>query len=332
MGDVVLVTGGAGYVGSHVCKALAADGYQPVVLDSLERGHRDHVRWGPLEVGDLADRGLVDRVLAAHAPSAVLHFAAYADVGESVAHPGRYYRNNVAGTVTLLEAMVDHGLDRLVFSSTCAVYGEPETLPITEAEPRAPISPYGRSKAMVEDILADVDAAHGLRSIALRYFNAAGADPDGAIGEAHDPETHLVPRVLRAAADGATVEVNGDAHPTPDGSCVRDYVHVSDLARAHVLALRRLEAGAAGGVVNLGTGRGASVLEVVEQARRTTGAALPTRIVPARPGDPPTLVAAAERAASELGWQPRLGLSEILADAWRWHRRRPSSAPSVRGQ
>ncbi len=251
----VLVTGGAGYVGSHACKALAAAGYRPVVLDDLSRGHAAAVQWGPLEVGSIADRACLDSVLERHRPGAVLHFAAFAYVGESMSEPLAYYRNNVGGTVTLLEAMRDHGVGRLVFSSTCATYGVPRELPIPESHPQEPINPYGRSKLMVERILADVDAAHGLRSIALRYFNAAGADPDGAIGEQHEPETHLVPLVLEAAAGRREcVTIHGTDYDTPDGTCLRDYIHVTDLAEAHVLALHALERGAGSTAYNLGNG------------------------------------------------------------------------------
>lgn len=316
----MLVAGGAGYIGSHVCKHLAAAGYVPVTYDSLENGHRSAVRWGPLEVGDLLDQRRLDEVMARHRPEAVLHFAAYAYVGESVEQPLRYYRNNVAGSLALLEAMVDHSIDRIVFSSTCATYGTPASLPIAEGDPQEPINPYGASKLMVERILRDLDTSSGVRSVTLRYFNAAGADPEGEAGEQHDPETHLIPLVLEAAAgDRPHVEVYGDDYPTRDGSCIRDYVHVSDLAEAHVRALGYLEAGGASTALNLGTGIGSSIFEVIDQVRATTGAEVQVRVRDRRPGDPAELVAAPGAAASVLGWQPqRSTLTDIVADAWRW--------------
>ncbi len=319
----VLVTGGAGYVGSHACKALATAGYRPVVLDDLSRGHAAAVQWGPLEVGSIADRARLDAVLERHRPSAVLHFAAFAYVGESMSEPLAYYRNNVGGTVTLLEAMRDHAIGRLVFSSTCATYGVPRELPIPESHPQEPINPYGRSKLMVERILADVDAAHGLRSIALRYFNAAGADPDGEIGEQHEPETHLVPLVLEAAAGRRErVTIHGTDYDTPDGTCLRDYIHVTDLAEAHVLALRALEHGAASTAYNLGNGRGFSVREVIRAVERVTGREVPVASGPRRAGDPAALVGSAVRAMQELGWSPRhADLEQIVATAWAWMRR-----------
>lgn len=316
----VLVTGGAGYVGSHACKRLAAAGYTPVTLDSLENGHRRLVRWGPLEVGDLRDADRVNAVVGHYAPVAVLHFAAYAYVGESMRDPGRYYRNNVGGTVNLLDAMVDHGVERLVFSSTCATFGTPDRVPITENHPQSPINPYGASKLMVERILRDYDQIHGLRSIALRYFNAAGADPDGETGERHLPETHLIPLAMDAAlGEGPPLEVYGDDYPTADGSCVRDYVHVSDLADAHVGALTHLEAGSHSTAFNLGTGTGSSVFEVLDQVRTTTGRDLEVHIRGRREGDPAELVADAGRASEGLGWRPRRSkLADIVGDAWQW--------------
>lgn len=323
MSDFILVTGGAGYIGSHACKALAHAGHTPVTYDNLVYGHRRAVRWGPLEEGDIADRARLDAVIETYRPVAVLHFAAYAYVGESVADPGKYYRNNVAGTLTLLEALRDHGVSRLIFSSTCATYGMPQDVPITESHPQNPINPYGASKLMIERMLADFETAHGLRSIALRYFNAAGADPDAEIGEAHDPETHLIPLVLDAAAGRRpSITVNGDDYDTPDGTCIRDYIHVTDLAEAHVLALRALERGAPSGACNLGNGQGFSVREVIERARRVTGCTIPVEIGPRRPGDPPRLVGDARQAHRTLGWTPRhADLDTILATAWAWHRK-----------
>ena len=320
----ILVTGGAGYIGSHACKALAAAGYTPISVDNLVYGHRWAVRWGPLEVGDIGDRAFIDGVLERYRPSAVLHFAAYAYVGESVEHPGKYYRNNVAGSLTLIEALRDQAIDKLIFSSTCATYGVPEQVPIPEQHPQRPINPYGSSKLMIEQILRDFDCAHGLRSIALRYFNAAGADPDAEVGEAHDPETHLIPLVLDAAAGARpSITVYGDDYETPDGTCIRDYIHVTDLADAHVRALQALEQGAASTAYNLGNGRGFSVREVIERAAAITGCPVPVEIGPRRPGDPPRLVGDAERIRSELGWQPSYAdLDSIIATAWRWHQLR----------
>jgi UDP-arabinose 4-epimerase len=316
----VLVTGGAGYIGSHACKSLAQAGYTPVSFDSLIYGHRSAARWGPLEVGDVADRGRLDEVLERYRPAAVMHFAAYAYVGESVENPGKYYRNNVAGSLTLLEAMRDHGIDKLIFSSTCSTYGMPQAIPIPEDHPQRPINPYGASKLMVERMLRDFDQAHGLRSVSLRYFNAAGADPDGETGEDHEPETHLVPLVLDAAAGKRPhVTIFGDDYDTADGTCIRDYIHVTDLAEAHVLALQALDQGAATTAYNLGNGRGFSVKEVIEAARRVTGRSIPVGLGPRRPGDPPTLVGDAGKAIAQLGWRPRHAeLSTIVATAWKW--------------
>ena len=324
MSHSVLVTGGAGYIGSHACKALAQAGYTPVVFDNLVYGHPWAVRWGPLEQGDIADRARLDDVLQRYQPAAVMHFAAYAYVGESVQDPGKYYRNNVAGTLTLLEAMRDHEIDKFVFSSTCATYGVPAQIPMPENHPQQPINPYGRSKLMIEQILRDFDTAYGMRSMSLRYFNAAGADPGGEIGEAHDPETHLIPLVLDAAAGRRTaVTVFGDDYDTPDGTCIRDYIHVTDLAAAHVLALQALEQDAASTAYNLGNGQGFSVRQVIDCARRVTGRDIPVEVGPRRAGDPPRLVGNAERIRQELNWQPCYADPEtIVRTAWEWHRRR----------
>ena len=316
----ILVTGGAGYIGSHTCKALARGGYLPVSYDNLVYGHEWAVKWGPLEVGDIGDRGRLDAVLEKYRPRAVLHFAAYAYVGESVDNPGKYYRNNVAGTLSLLEAMRDHGVEEMIFSSSCATYGMPLEIPIPETHPRQPINPYGASKLMVERMLADFHHAHGLHSVSLRYFNAAGADPDGTVGEDHDPETHLIPLVLDAAAGRReAITVFGDDYDTPDGTCIRDYIHVTDLADAHVLALKFLEENSVCDAFNLGNGQGFSVTEVVDTASRVTGRDIPVAIGPRRQGDPPRLVGDAARARKELGWQPNhADLEQIIGDAWKW--------------
>jgi UDP-glucose 4-epimerase len=323
----ILVTGGAGYIGSHAVLALKRAGYEVVILDNLVYGHRDLVEdvlQVPLVEGDIADRPLVEQVLREHGIEAVMHFAAYAYVGESAADPGKYYANNVAGTIDLLEAMRAVGVARFVFSSTCAVYGVARDLPITESHPQEPINPYGAGKLMVERMLQDYDAAYGLRSVRLRYFNAAGADPDGLLGEDHTPETHLIPLVLMTALGRqGRVSIFGYDHPTPDGTCIRDYIHVSDLADAHVLGLRYLENGGATAAFNLGNGNGFSVNEVIEAARRVTGCEIPADVAPARPGDPPALVGSADHARRALGWQPRYpDIEDIIAHAWAWHRKR----------
>lgn len=325
-GMPVLVTGGAGYIGSHGCKALADAGAMPITYDNLVYGHEWAVKWGPLERGDILDRNQLDAVIRKYRPQAVVHFAAFAYVGESVADPGKYYRNNFAGTLTILEAMRDHGIADIVFSSTCATYGAPMTLPITEGTPQVPISPYGRSKLWVEQMLADFSRAHGVSWTALRYFNAAGADIDAGIGESHDPETHLIPLALDAARGmGKAVSIFGTDCDTPDGTCIRDYVHVSDLANAHVLALGALKSGGASGAFNLGTDRGHSVREVIAAVERAAGRKVPVVDSARRDGDPAVLVADASRARSELGWVPRhVELAEIVQSAARWHGRSAS--------
>ena len=322
----VLVTGGAGYVGSHACKALAAAGHLPITYDNLRTGHAWAVRWGPFEPGDINDAAQLADAFRRHRPDAVMHFAALAYVGESTVSPDLYYRTNVAGTIGLLDAMRAHDVRRMVFSSTCATYGEPERQPIAETAPQQPVSPYGRSKLMVEHILADHCAAFPLAATALRYFNAAGADPDGELGEEHDPEPHLIPIVLQTALGlRGHVEVYGDDYPTPDGTCVRDYVHVTDLAAAHVAALER---GGEGDfrAYNLGTGEGASVRAVIEAARRVTGRAIAVRTGSRRQGDAVVLVADASRAKAALGWTPRRSsLDEVIESAWRWVTRHRAS-------
>lgn len=317
----ILVTGGAGYVGSHVCKALARAGYTPIVYDNLVYGHLWAVRWGPLEQGDISDRKTLNDVINRHRPAAMFHFAAYAYVGESVKDPGKYYRNNVVGSLTLLEAARDHGIDNIIFSSTCATYGVPEILPIREDHLQCPINPYGASKLMIERILQDFDHAHRMRSISFRYFNAAGADPEGEIGEFHDPETHLIPLALDAAAGiRPAINIFGDDYDTPDGTCIRDYIHVSDLADAHILALKALENGAQSDAYNLGNNFGFSVREIIKVSEQVTGSLIPVQILPRRMGDPARLVGDASRAKSELGWQPKLeNITKIIETAWLWH-------------
>ena len=323
MSQAILVTGGAGYVGSHACKALTGAGYKPVVYDNLSRGHREAVRWGPIVEGDLDDSARLIEAMHTHQITAVMHFAAFAFVGESVTDPELYYRNNVGGTLALLGAMRQAGVETIVFSSTCAVYGVPETVPIRETTAKAPLSPYGETKLAIERALHWYAGAYGMRYAALRYFNAAGADPDGEIGEDHEPETHLIPLVLRAALDrGDPVQIFGTDYPTPDGTAIRDYVHVTDLADAHVRALAYLTAGGDSLALNLGTGQGHSVREVVAAAGRIGGRPVPRREVPRRPGDPPELVADPAFARSRLGWRPRHSeLDTIIRTALAWERR-----------
>ncbi len=323
MTDAVLVTGGAGYLGSHVCKRLAEGGWLPVAYDNLSTGHEWAVRWGPLERGELADRARLAAVIERYRPAAAMHFAGLIAVGDSVRDPASYYRNNVAASLVLLEILRDRKIDTVVFSSSAAVYGIPHRVPISEDHAIAPISPYGATKAMVERILADFSAAHGLRSVSLRYFNAAAADPAGEIGEAHDPETHLIPLILDVALGRrAELLVYGDDYDTADGTCIRDYIHVMDLADAHVGALDYLRAGGATTALNLGTAAGHSVRAVLQAARVVTGQPIPERIAPRRSGDPAILVADAEAASRILDWRPRRSsLERLIEDAWRWHRR-----------
>jgi len=321
----VLVCGGAGYIGSHTLRALQSAGVEAVVLDNLSTGHREAVGDAPFEEVDLGDREALARVFARHAPAAVIHFAAKCYVGESVQDPAKYYRENVVHTWNLLEEMRAAGCRDIVFSSTCATYGEPVEVPITEEHPQLPINPYGRTKLHMEHMMEDYAAAYGLRYAALRYFNAAGASPEGDLGEDHEPETHIIPLVLGVALGRRDeILVFGDDYGTRDGTCVRDYVHVVDLADAHLRALARLQSGRERFVCNLGTGTGFTVAEVVAAAREVTGHAVPARIVERRAGDPATLVSGGDRAARELGWRAeRSALDVILADAWRFHRSHP---------
>ena len=321
----MLVTGGAGYIGSHAAKALHRAGYRVVVFDNLSAGHRDAVRYGELVEGDIGDVAAVRDALRRHDVAAVMHFAALLDVGESVREPARYYRNNVVGALGVLEAMVAERTKYFVLSSTCATYGEPIETPIAETHPQRPVNSYGETKLAVERALAHFERAYGLRSSALRYFNAAGADPDGELGEDHAPEIHLVPRAIHAAVGGPALQVFGDDYPTPDGTCLRDYVHVSDLADAHVRALQVLVEGGASGAYNLGTGQPHSVRDVIAAVERVSGRRVPWTVGPRRPGDPAVLYAAAERARAELGWTLRFpDLESIVSTAWTWHRTHPN--------
>lgn len=318
----VLVVGGCGYIGTHMVKALLNAGHAVVTLDNLSKGNRELLPGGEFVQGDIGDTAVLDRMFTAHRFDAVMHFAAFIEVGESVQQPLRYYRNNVSATVNLLEAMVRHKVYKFIFSSSAAVYGEPEYTPIDEGHPCKPTSPYGHTKLMVEKILADCDAAHGLRSMALRYFNAAGADASATIGERHDPESHLIPLILKVATgERDTIAIFGTDHPTPDGTCLRDYVHVNDLATAHLLALEALDNGAPSAAYNLGNSKGISVREVIDTARRITGHPIPAVESERRPGDPAILVAASDKAKKELAWKPEFeSLNLIVESAWKWHK------------
>ncbi len=321
---MILVTGGAGYIGSHTVRRLRAQGFETVVLDDLSEGHAAAVR-GPFVRGDLGDREGLRQLFLEWKPRAVIHFAASCLVGESVTDPAKYWRNNLGHSLLLLDAMREGGCDRLVFSSTCSLYGDPLRTPIDETHPVAPINPYASTKAAAERAMGEYSRAYGLRWIALRYFNAAGASPEGDLGEDHEPESHLIPRALHAAlGKEPLVEIYGEDYPTPDGTCVRDYIHVEDLAEAHILALRHLDGGGACGPLNLGTGTGHSVREVIEACRKATGAALPVEVRPRRPGDPAILVADGTRTRATLGWAPRFPrIEDIVGTAWAWHRAHP---------
>jgi UDP-glucose-4-epimerase GalE len=320
----VLVTGGAGYIGSHATKALSRAGYQIVVFDNLAAGHREAVRYGELVEGDITDVAAVRDVLRRHDIFAVMHFAGFLDVGESVRDPVRYYRNNLVGALSVLEAMVAEAVGYFVFSSTCATYGEPVETPIAETHPQRPINSYGETKLAVERALPHFERAHGLRWVALRYFNAAGADPDGELGEDHTPEIHVIPRAIEAATGGPGLRVFGDDYSTPDGTCLRDYVHVADLADAHVRALQALVETGASSAYNLGTGHPYSVRDVIVTVERVTNQQVRWTTAPRRPGDPAVLYAAPQKALTELGWQPRFpDLESIVRTAWDWHRLHP---------
>ncbi len=320
----VLVTGGAGYIGAHGVRQLQRAGYSTLVVDNLIYGHLDFAQKSQYLIGDLQDSEFVHAIFEEHDIGAVMHFAAYAYVGESVKEPAKYYRNNVVATLNLLDAMRKHGVKKFIFSSTCATYGEPEEMPIPETHPQRPINPYGRSKLMVEQILRDYDAAYGIKFVSLRYFNAAGADPEGGIGEDHTPETHLIPLLLDVALGRRPfITIYGDDYPTPDGTCIRDYIHVTDLAQAHVLGLKYLEAGGESEAFNLGNGSGFSVKEVHAMAERITGKPIKAIIGERRAGDPARLIGSAEKAKHVLGWRPQLAdLESIIRTAWQWHQER----------
>lgn len=321
MDNHVLVTGGAGYIGAHACKALRRAGYVPVTFDNLVTGWQDAVKFGPFEQGDLMDRSRLDEVFAKYAPVAVMHFAALSQVGESMSQPGRYWHNNVGGSLNLIEAAVDAACMNFVFSSTCATYGDQDNVVLDENSSQYPINAYGASKRAIEDILRDFEAAHGLRNVIFRYFNVAGADPEAEVGEFHQPETHLIPLMLDAI-DGKrdALTIFGTDYDTPDGTCIRDYVHVCDLVDAHVLGLKWLQDGKGSRVFNLGTGSGFSVREVIDQSRAVTNRAVPFNEGARRAGDATKLVSGSTRAVAELGWQPdRSNLNTMIADAWKWH-------------
>jgi UDP-glucose 4-epimerase len=320
----VLVTGGAGYIGSHTAKALRQAGHQVVIYDNLSAGHREAALGAPLVEGDIRDVDAVRRAIRESGATAVMHFAAWLAVADSVADPAGYYRNNVSGTLGTLEAMAAEGCRHFVFSSTCAVYGEPVETPLRETHQTAPINAYGQTKLAVEHALPHFERAYGIRSIRLRYFNAAGADPDGELGEDHSPEYHVIPRAFEAAVDGKPIDIFGEDYPTPDGTCLRDYIHVTDLADAHVRALARLEEGGASATYNVGTERPSSVRDVLDAVERVTGRTVARRPAPRRAGDPAVLYASAQRIREELGWVPaRAALDTIVADAWRWHSTHP---------
>lgn len=316
----ILVVGGAGYIGSHMVKMLLSAGHEVVTFDNLSSGHRDAVLGGEFVLGDLADQAALDAVFTQHCPQAVMHFASFIQVGESVRRPDMYYRNNFCNTLNLLDAMVAHDVKHFIFSSTAAVFGEPDYVPIDEVHPNRPVNPYGRSKWMVEQILADYDLAFGLKSVCLRYFNAAGADPDGQLGERHEPETHLVPLILQAASGRRfEIQVFGRDYDTPDGTCIRDYIHIVDLCSAHLLALQHLAGGNESEQFNLGNGEGFSVQQVIDTVEKVTGRKVKVSDAPRRAGDPARLIADATKARAQLGWKPAFSdLEVIVKHAWAW--------------
>jgi UDP-glucose 4-epimerase len=324
---VILVTGGAGYIGAHAVQALEARGFQVIILDNLVYGHRELIEASlkaKLVAGDISDRNLLAQIFTTTKVDAVMHFAAFAYVGESVTDPAKYYQNNVVGTLALLDSMRQHGVSNFIFSSTCATYGNPQYIPIDENHPQQPINPYGAGKLAIERVLQDYDPAYGLKSVIFRYFNAAGADPDGRFGEDHDPETHLIPLILQAAAGKRkAISVFGDDYETPDGTCIRDYIHVTDLAQAHVLGLEYLLKHQSSQIFNLGNGSGFSVKEVIDTAKQVTGREIPVAMCPRRAGDPATLIGSSTKAREMLGWKPEYAdLNAIVKHAWNWHQSR----------
>jgi UDP-glucose 4-epimerase len=323
MAKNILIVGGAGYIGSHINKALNKIGYNTIVFDNFSTGHRDFVKWGKLIEGDLSDYDLLCRVMKENDIDCVMHFAAFAYVGESVSNPKKYYINNVQNTITLLNAMIECKVDKFIFSSSCAVFGEPKELPITEETPKAPINPYGKTKLMVENILEDYSTAYGLKYIALRYFNAAGADPDIEVGEDHTPETHLIPLVLDAAiGKRPEITVFGDDYNTPDGTCVRDYIHVNDLADAHIKAYEYLINGGESDAFNLGNGIGYSINDIIETSRKVTGKEITVKQGERRPGDPPSLYSSSAKIKRLLNWEPKFNnIDQIISTAWEWHKK-----------
>lgn len=318
---MILVVGGAGYIGSHTNKELNRRGYQTLIYDNLVYGHKESVKWGKLEVGDLAEEEHLERIFQENSIDAVLHFAAYAYVGESVAKPAKYYKNNVCNTIQLLDIMRKYQVNHIIFSSTCATYGVPDKMPITEDMPQKPVNPYGATKWMVERILEDYRKAYGINYCCLRYFNAAGADPEGELGESHMPETHLIPLILDAASGKReSISIFGTDYPTKDGTCIRDYIHVSDLADAHIRALEYLIKGGESSCFNLGNGNGDSVRHVIEVAKQVTGRGIKVKEEKRRAGDPPVLIGSAEKAEKVLGWEPKYAeIETIMEHAWKWH-------------
>lgn len=319
----VLVTGGAGYIGSHCCKELYLQGYNPITVDNLVYGHRENVKWGAFYEADVGNPDQLQDCFAKYKIDAVMHFAAYAYVGESMEAPLTYYTNNVRNTINLFNVLLEHRVNYVVFSSSCATYGNPVSIPIDEEHRLSPINPYGKTKRMIEEILEDLDIACGVKFVSLRYFNASGADPDGEIGEKHDPETHLIPLVLDVAAGKQkAIKVFGTDYRTPDGTCIRDYIHVTDLARAHILALEYLLNGGKSTAFNLGQGRGYSVLEIIDKVKEITAKKIEIAHADRRPGDPPVLVASNQKAIRQLGWKPEFSnLADIIRTAWRWHQK-----------
>jgi UDP-glucose 4-epimerase len=318
----ILVTGGAGYIGSHTCLSLAEKGYKPVVYDNLVNGHREFVQWGPFEQGDVRDRERLNGVISSYKPAAIIHFAGLIEVAESVINPTAFFDNNVTGSLNLFDAALKAGIDKVVFSSTCATYGIPQEIPMSEEHPQFPISPYGTSKLIVEQILQDLGAYQGLRSVILRYFNAAGADIKGRIGEWHNPESHVIPIAIDVARGKRSLfRIYGSDYPTPDGTCIRDFVHVADLADAHARSIDYLMAGGAGVALNLGTGRGTSIKQLVRAIELISDIRIPIEFAARREGDPPELVADNTKAKTTLRWQPAHQLEDIVKSAWNWHQK-----------